>query len=269
MTEKYSDPKYVLSQHVVRVISNAVHISDVDKITGMFFLLSKSEQDNERWEDTFRCAADGNSVFFFAKRLDYDGEDRGCTVGIAGWTTANGGNDKHGDFIKLAARFKRMGGLDLRQESKGLTEKSNKVKKFERLIQGLHGEYAERFVRAQFKELCSPKGYIYEAHKALCDAGIENPSPLAIAAVMDTVINQGIGGKYCPIDWIRDHPTEDEKVLLDGFLDWKRVAATKNHHNSPPSNGRERADMFKKLLRAGQQDLSRAACEEAVQWKMK
>ena len=265
---QFCHPQYVMTPDVVALLQDTVGIEDVESLTAMFFLLSKSEHDNERWDDMFR-GNDGFSVFFFAKALDYDRHERGVTVGIAGWTTANGGKDQHGDFIRLAERYKRLGGLDLRQESKGLTDNPVKAKKFERMIRKLHGDYGTRFVKAQFKELCSPGGYVYEASNALRNAGIVKPSALAVAAVMDTIVNQGIGGRWCAIDWLRDHRTTDETALLDGFLAWKRISATKNHHNSPPVNGKNRADMFKNLLDTKEFALRRKACENVVRWTMK
>ena len=267
-TERYSDPHYVITGPVATLLADTTGIEDSSALTAIFFLLSKSEQDNEAWNKTF-MGNDKKPVFFFAERLSYDGDERGVTVGLAGWTTANGGRDTHGDFIKLAERYKRMGGLDLRAESKGLTTNKSKAKRFCATIHKLHGDYADRFVRAQFKELCSPDGYVYEAVHGLRAAGIASPSPLAVAALADTLINQGVGGKYCALKWLREHPSKDESTLLREFLAWKRVTATKNHHNSPPINGERRADMFKQLLEAGDMQLSRAGCERAVRWTMK
>jgi hypothetical protein len=265
----YSSPSTVFSDRVIDILEDATGIRGVDAWTAIFFLLSKSEHDNEKWDDTF-ISDDGNSVFFFAKRLSYDGEQRGVTVGLAGWTTANDGKDAWGDFHKLAIRYKRMGGIDLRRLAKGLTKDKKKSEEFCDKIRSLHGEYAEKFVRAQFKDLCSKDGYICKSADALRKAGIECPSPLSLAIVMDTAINQGVGGKWCPVKWLEEHANGgDEKEIMRKFLDWKRVAATKNNHNDPPSNGEERSDMFRKLLDAGCFQLPRDKCVEVTKWKMK
>jgi hypothetical protein len=264
----YETPSQVFTNDNVKVLKKSTGIDCIDTLTAIFFLLSKSEHDNEKWEKTF-LGEDGKSVFFYAKRLPYDGEQRGCTVGLAGWTTANGGKDKNGDFHDLAVRYKRMGGIDLRKLCKGLTKNKDKAKEFCDKIRNLHGEHADLFVTAQFKQLCRPGGYIHDSVEAIEDAGIKKPSALLIAAVVDTAINQGFGGKWCPRAWLKEHADDDEKKLLKAFLKWKRVAATKNHHNDPPSNGEERSDMFKNLLDAGALDLDRAECEKAVKWRMR
>jgi hypothetical protein len=261
-------PEQLFTSAVVDVLTTATGIQSVESLVGCFFLLSKSEHDNTEWEKTF-LTADGDCVFFYAKALDYDVEQRGVTVGIAGWTTANGGRDDRGDFIRLAERYKRLGGLDLRPGSKGLTGNKAKARRFCRDIHTLHGDYADRWITAQIKELCSEDGYVYEAVKGLRDAGVSSPKALSVAIVMDTAVNQGFGGKWCPLKWLRNNASSNEEKLMTEFLAWKRVSATKNHHNSPPSNGRKRADMFMDLVESGDWDLARSACEKVVTWRMK
>jgi len=271
MSTPFTKPEHVLTKASLEHLEKCSGISDLDTWTAIFFLLSKSEHNNMKWDDTF-TGEDGKSVFFYAKRLPYDGEQRGVTTGIAGWTTANDGKDTYGDFHKLAVRYKRMGGVDLRKLAKGLTKDTDKAGRFCEKIKGLHGDMADLWVETQLKHLARPDGYIFESCQALKDAGIPHPSPLTVAAVVDTAINQGFGGKWCPKAWLKEHAvttSDDELKLLREFLAWKRVAATKNHHNSPPSNGEERADMFLKLLDAGGLCLKRNHCESVVTWKMK
>ncbi len=265
----YTDPADIFTKKNVRMLKACTGIGSIDTWTAIFFLLSKSEHDNEAWDRTF-VADGGGSVFFYAKRLPYDGADRGVTVGISGWTTANSGNDSWGDFHALAALYKRMGGIDLRRRALGLTTNEQKARKFCRAIRELQGDKADLFVRAQIKNLCKPTGYIYEAMEALEHAGLPHPKALTVAVVIDTLINQGLGGRWCAKRWLEEHPCTDldERKLLADFLAWKRVAATKNHHNSPPSNGEKRSDMFRTLLEKPCLDLTRAACEQAVKWKM-
>jgi len=268
----FTKPKDVLSAKVLETLEKATGLGDREAWTAVFFLLSKSEHDNERVDDTFE-SDDHKSVFFYAKRLPYDGEQRGVTVGLAGWTTANDGNDKHGDFQKLAVRFKKLGGVDLRKVCKGLTKNKAKAEEFCNKIHSLHGEYAEKFVLAQFNDLCDKDGYVYEAANALKHAGISSPSPLTLAAVIDTLINQGIGGKWCAVKWLDAFHKEDgdvsESKVLKEFLEWKRVAATKNNHNDPPSNGEKRTDMFIDLMKEDAFKLPLPLCEKAVKWRMR
>ena len=268
----FTNPEHVLTTDILKILEKTTGIGDRDAWVNIFFLLSKSEHDNQRPENTFETSK-GTSVFFFAKRLPYDGEQRGVTVGFAGWTTANDGNDKHGDFSKLGIRYKKLGGVDLRKLSKGLTKDKDKADDFCKKIQSLHGEYADLFVQAQFEDLCHTNGYIYEAVHGLKKAGIENPSPLALAAVIDTLINQGIGGKWCPVKWLEafhaEHKNAPERKILREFLKWKKVAATKNEHNDPPSNGEKRSQMFIDLLDDDGYDLPTALCEKVVTWTMK
>lgn len=264
----WTKPTQIFTEKHLEILKECTGTDCVDSLTAIFFLLSKSEHDNEKWDDTF-IADGGESVFFYAKRLPYDGEQRGVTVGLAGWTTANDGKDKNGDFPSLAILYKRLGGVDLRKACKGLTKDKEKAKDFCDKIKHLHGKYAELFVTAQLKHLCSPGGYIHDSVQAIKDAGLDHPSPLTIAAVVDTAINQGFGGKWCPKKWLKEHGSGDEKKLLRDFLAWKRVAATKNEHNDPPKNGESRSDMFSNLLEENDMSLPRGACEKYVKWKMR
>jgi len=269
---RFTNPKHVLTPTILETLEKLTGIKDRDAWTNIFFLLSKSEHDNERIENTFETSK-GESVFFFAKRLPYDGEQRGVTVGFSGLTTANDGNDKYGDFHKVAIRYKKLGGVDLRKLAKGLTKDKDKADEFCQKIRSLHGEFAEKFVQVQFDDLCHKGGYIYEAGKALKNAGIENPSPLALATVIDTLINQGIGGRWCAVKWLEtfhaEHKHASESKILAEFLKWKKVAATKNEHNDPPSNGEKRAQMFIDLLHEDGKLLPTSLCEKVVKWQMK
>lgn len=269
-TIMYVTPQQIFIKKNRQVLTKCTGIKSIDTITAIFFLLSKPEHNNQSWDKTF-ISSDGKSVFFYAERLKYDGPQRGVTVGLAGFTTANSGKDAWGDFHPLATRYKRMGGVDLTRLARGLTTNTKKASEFCRKIHRLKGKDADLFVRAQLKCLCRPGGYIYEAMDALKNAGIPSPTPVTIAAVVDTMINQGIGGKWCPKKWLEQNPATSpkrESALLRDFLRWKRVSATKNHHNSPPSNGEKRSDMFLELLDMGSTDLDRAACERVVTWKM-
>ena len=271
MSAPFTKPEHVLTKASLEHLEKCSGISDIDTWTAIFFLLSKSEHNNMKWADTF-TGEDGKSVFFYAKRLPYDGDQRGVTTGIAGWTTANDGKDSYGDFHKLAERYERMDGVDLRELAKGLTTDTEKANRFCEKIHTLHGDMAELWVEVQLKHLARPDGYIFETCQALNEAGIPHPTPLTVAAVVDTAINQGFGGKWCPKTWLKENSistSDDELKLLREFLKWKRISATKNHHNSPPSNGEERADMFLKLLDSGGLCLKRSHCESVVTWKMK
>ena len=271
MSTPFTKPVHVLTKASLEHLEKCSGISDIDTWTAIFFLLSKSEHNNMKWDDTF-TGEDGKSVFFYAKRLPYDGEQRGVTTGLAGWTTANDGKDAYGDFHKLAVRYKRMGGIDLRKLAKGLTKDTDKASRFCEKIKGLRGDMADLWVETQLKHLARPDGYIFESCQALKDAGVPHPLPLTVAAVVDTAINQGFGGKWCPRTWLKEHAvttSDDELKLLREFLKWKRISATKNNHNSPPSNGEKRADMFLKLLDSGMMCLKRTHCESVVTWKMK
>jgi len=99
MSTPFTKPVHVLTKASLEHLEKCSGISDIDTWTAIFFLLSKSEHNNMKWDDTF-TGEDGKSVFFYAKRLPYDGEQRGVTTGLAGWTTANDGKDAYGDFHK-------------------------------------------------------------------------------------------------------------------------------------------------------------------------
>ncbi|MGA1564027.1 MAG: hypothetical protein ACO35C_05350 [Pontimonas sp.] len=232
------------------------------------FLISKGEHDNEKPERTFKTH-DGGSVWTYASALPYDWRERGVTTSFLGHTTHNSGKAAWGDAYPLFHKFHKMGGPDLAPEARTCNESKKKADAFATRIQTLDARDAERYATAGIKVMVSKKNYLRKSIQALRDLGIE-PRALSVATVWDTAMNQGIGGKWCPVAWLSTHGVKgDEDETMKQFNHWRRDAAQKNHHNSPPSNGAARSDMFESLRRDGRWDLPRKACEEAVGWRMR
>ena len=242
-----------------------------DSWYAVFYLVSKGEHDNEKYEKTF-TSAEGGSVWTYASALSYDWKQRGVTTGVYGATTANDGKSAWGDAESMFKRFHELGGPDFSQlASKAHTDKKV-ADELCKKIQHLDGKAYEWYIQAQLEALCRKGGYIYESVHALESCGIER-TPLAIACVFDTALNFGLGGKYCPVSWLKKHGRKDEQkdgeeVLLQ-FLKFKALVGSKNNHNSCRNNAVNRANMFVKLVRKKDWLLSRKGCEAVVTWTMK
>lgn len=243
-------------------------LTDAATWTSIFFLISKSEHDNEDYSKTF-VSAHGDSVFTYAEALRYDYRERGVTMGIVGFTTANSGRASWGDAQHVFKVFRMLGGPDLLPMTMQCHLDRSKATALCRVIRSLKGRERDIFIRSQMTVLCRPGGYIYETAQVLGDANLP-PSPLMFAAVLDTMLNFGIGGRWCPKKWFKKHAVSgNQKRTLRKFLRWKKRVSKKNHHNSCAHNARCRSNMFKKLMKKRAWNLPVEACQEVVQWTMK
>lgn len=239
-----------------------------DQYHMIFFLISKSEHDNEDVDRTF-LTKEGGSVFLYCQALSYDWKERGCTTSLMGHTTHNDGKAEWGDIYPLLKKFQKLGGPDLASEAKMCASSKSKAAAFSKRIESLPPKEAALYTLAEIKVIGSKHGYLRHAVDAWRSLGIE-PRPLSVVAVFDAALNQGLGGQWDPCAWLKKHGTKgDEDASLKAFNRWRRVAATKNHHNDPPSNGERRSDMFETLRDQGAWDLPRKACTKAVHWTMK
>jgi hypothetical protein len=229
----------------------------------VFFLTAKSEHDIEDPDLTF-SSHDKRNVFFYCEALSYDYRQRGCTFGLVGFTT---GGTEAGDAPAVFKAYHELGGPDLLEESKVCHTDKAKAKVFCQRIHALEGDQA--FVQAQLDVLCSPEGYMYEAVKAIRKLDI-SVSPLFFAAVYDSMLNFGLGGKWCPKKFLQHRGIQGKHVQsLKDFLVWKRRASCKNNHNSCKHNGLCRANMYKSLLKKQGWDLPLVKVEKVVHWAMK
>jgi hypothetical protein len=233
----------------------------------IFFLVSKSEHDNTDPTKTFLCA-NGESVFTYAEPLEYDWQQRGVTLGIVGFTTANSGRSDWGDAQGVFEAFADLGGPDLCHMASRCHKDKVVAKRLCHVIQNLSPQATEMFIQAQFDVLCRKGGYLYEAVHIIRELNIP-VKPLLVAAIFDSLLNFGIGGKYCPIKFLRRRAKKGSKTkTLRRLLRWKRWVGHKNNHNSCKRNARNRSDQFKKLLKNKVWDLDESWCTKVVQWKM-
>jgi hypothetical protein len=237
--------------------------------TMIFFLVSKSEHDNMDPEKTFLCA-DGNNVFTYAEALEYDWTERGVTLGICGFTSANSGNSKYGDAEKVFHRFYELGGPDLLPIALRCHKDKAAANHLCKTIQKFTTNETFLFTKAQLDIITNPKGYLYEAVKSIRQLDVP-VKPLLVSALFDTLLNFGIGGRYCPLAWMQKRGKRNSKTkTLRRLLRWKRKVGCKNHHNSCKHNGQARSDMFKQLLKKKQWDLQDIdTLRKVVQWRMK
>lgn len=236
--------------------------------TMIFFLVSKGEHDNQAVDKTFETC-EGAPVFTYADALPYDWKQRGVTIGIVGWTTANDGKASWGDAEKMLQRFADLGGPNLVAQAQRCHLDMTAAKHLCKTIRTMDEANTARFTRAQLEDITSPGGYLFEAVRAIRAQEIP-VTPLLVSAIFDTLLNFGIGGRYCPLAWLSKHARTGSKTkTLRGFLRWKATVGSKNNHNSCKHNAQCRSKMFRRLLREKQWYLDQTACEQAVQWTMK
>jgi len=266
---KMADITYGLSDGAVQALNSALNVTfTAHEYTMIFFLVSKSEHNNEDPKKTFMCA-NGESVWTYAEPLQHDWRQRGCTIGVVGFTTANSSKAAWGDAQPMLRTFRRMGGPDLLR----LTDDCHKDKAaahvFCSTIHSLSETEVELLTRAQLQQLASRKGYLFEAVRICRELDLPI-KPLLIAAFFDSLLNFGIGGTYCPLTWLVAHAKRGSKTkTLRRFLRWKRKVGSLNSHNSCKHNARNRSDMFKQLLRKKAWSLDEQACRKVVRWRMK
>lgn len=260
---------YILDSESVEYLNSNLGLSfERDEYSMIFFLVSKSEHDNMDPDKTF-MSSDGGSVFTYAEALPYDWKERGVTMGIVGFTTANSGKAEWGDAQDVLRLFHKSGGPDLVEKAMRCHQSIDRAKSLCKEIRSLSPEMSTIFTRCQLESLTKENGYLFEAVNSIRTRDI-TVNPLMVAAVFDTLLNFGIGGKYCPLKWLKKYATRgDETKTLRNFLKWKRVASCKNHHNSCSHNGKARSDMFRDLLDDKAWNLEPSTCKRVVRWTMK
>lgn len=253
----------------LNILQQTTSIGSTDVWTNIFFLISKSEHDNEDYDKTF-ISAHGGSVFTYAEALRYDWKNnRGVTCGLVGFTTANSGKASWGDAQPMFRFFHKLGGKDLIPLASECHIHKAKADALCQFIRSMDSSEHDLFMRAQVMALCCRGGYVYETAQILGELRLP-PHPLLFAALLDTMLNFGLGGRWCPRAWLQKKGKRgNATVTLKRFLRWKKRVSSKNHHNSCRHNARCRSNMFKKLMKRNEWSLSRAACEKVVRWRMK
>lgn len=264
-------PKDVLHEKVLERLGDATGVYDYDQWLACWFLISKSEHDNEDPDKTFACAK-GGSVFQYCDALSYDWKQRGVTCGIVGFTTANSGKAEWGDLQPVLEILKRDGGPNLVRYAKTCHQDKDDAKKLCRKIRSLKGSDLDAFIDAQFEALLDKGGYLYETVHAWKQAGVDAPSILAIATVFDASLNQGHDGKdggCTNLVKIAESHHGDENKILKRFNAWRREVAGSKNYNSCAHNGESRSDMFETLRKRGQFQTRVEDAERVVTWTMK
>jgi len=253
---------------VLELLGKTTGLSDKTAWANIWLLISKGEQDNDKLSGAFEVEGDKGSLFGYASALSYDRKQRGVTLGIVGWTTADGGKDD-GDAEELFRQFKEAGGEDLLDACKGCTKDQGKAQSLITKIRALGSD--PKFVHAQWQNLCSGEGYIKKTIEGWKKAGIDKPSALAIATVLDASLNQGWDGKdggVTNLEKLAVHGDEDK--TLEKYNAWRRKVAGTSEYNDPRANGEHRADMFEILRKAKNFNLkSDASLKKALSWEMK
>jgi len=253
----------VLTPEVLQLLKKATGLGNQEAWNNVWLLISKSEQNNEDKNKAF-LDDKGHSLFGYASALSYDRKQRGVTCGIVGFTSADDGKDGQGDLPAVLKQYARLGGDDLMPYIDGCCKSQQKCDALIKKIKNIADD--PKWIQAQFDCLLTKDGYISQAMKAWEHVGVHSPSYLGLATVFDHCLNTGSPGKLVKLGV---HGDEDK--TLEKFNDYRRTELGKNEYNDPPSNGRERADMFEKLRKAGCFSLKQ--CDEIIQkaihWEMK
>jgi len=263
-----------LTPEVLAVLEKHTGLGSAEAWRNIWFLTSKAEQDNDDLAGTF-LTDKGESLFGYASALSYDFKDRGVTLGIVGWTTANDGKDANGDAPELFKIYKSLGGQDLMPLAAGCTKSKDACATLIKKIQSIADD--PKWIQAQWTQLVTKSdtgAYIYNTMETFKKIGIEKPTPLAIATILDCSLNQGFDGKDggCT-NLIKLAVKGDEDATLAKYNKWRRGVAGTNEYNEPRSNGEARADMYEKLRKAKVFSLTGEAAakavKDAVSWEMK
>ena len=240
-------PEQALSADVLKILGDATGLSDREAWTNIWLLISKSEHNNEKVSGTFEIETNKGSVFGYASALSYDQKKRGVTMGLVGWTTANNGKDGKGDAPELFKIYKQLGGEDLMPFVDGCCESKQKC---EKLISKIHSIAADpKWIQAQWTQLVSETGYIFQTMRGFKKIGMPKPSALALGVVLDTSLNFGYDGPDGGVDHLIKLAVEGNEVAtLKKYVVWKTKGPVKAMPWSPfiPENKGKKDEPEKK-----------------------
>lgn len=263
-----------LNANVLDLLKKTTGLGSAEAWRNIWLLVSKSEQNNQDPSKAFLTDS-GKNLFGYAAALSYDWKDRGVTMGLVGWTTADNGKDGHGDAPDLFKTYKKLGGEDLMPYCDKCTKDKDACAKLVAKIKDIGDD--PKWIQAQWEQLVTKAesgAYIYHTVQAWKKVGVDNPSALAIATVFDASLNQGFDGKDggC-VNLVKLAVNGNEDKTLEAYNKWRRTVAGTNDYNSPKSNGENRADMFEKLRKAKVFSLvgpeATKAIKDAISWEMK
>lgn len=258
-----------LTPGVMALLEKTAGISSKEALTNIFLLISKSEHDNTDPKKAF-LTDKGKSLFGYASALPYDFKQRGVTLGIVGWTTGDSHKDGRGDAPVLFKQYEKLGGENLMPYVDGCCGSKEKCNKLIEKIKSIEDD--PLWVLAQFQNLVTGDGYLAKTMDSWKKIGVPNPSALAIATVFDASLNQGWDGKDggCT-HLIKLGVHGDEDATLRKYNAWRRSVAGTNNYNSPPANGKNRADMFEELRKQKCHTLINCdkQMQKALGWEMK
>lgn len=256
-----------LFPEVLAMLEKETGIGSKESWRNCFLLVSKSEHDNENPTKAF-LTDKGESVFTYADAIN-DKRQRGVTMGLVGFTTADAGKDGHGDAMPLFATYKRLGGPDLAPLAKGCCTDQHAQEAMIKAVKKAGSDL--KWVLAQWSELFKEGGYLRETMQAWKKLGIDKPSALAIAVTFDSALNFGCEGSDGACKFlVKLGKKGDEAATLDAYCKWKAKIGGKNDYNSSEKNGKARGDMFGDLVKAKCFHLIDCDKEikKAVSWKM-
>lgn len=261
-----------LNASVLAMLAKETGLASRDAWWNIWWLISKSEHDNEKKSAAFQSDEKGVSVFEWAGALSYDWKERGVTMGLVGFTTAYDGKDAQGDAMKLFETYTKLGGKDLSAFARGCTTSKGKCKRLVNIVRGLGDD--PRWIQAQWNALFADgeTGYLRQTVNTWRQIGVSNPSALAIATVLDASLNQGCGGPDGGCVFLKKLAVKgDEDQTLKAYNAWRRKVAGTNEYNDPAVNGQNRADMFEKLRQAKCFSLENcdSLIKKIVSWEMK
>lgn len=262
-----------LNPEVLALLAKTTGIASAEAWNNIWFLVSKAEQDNDDPAKAF-LTDKGESLFSYASALSYDQKQRGVTLGVVGFTTGNDHKDGDGDAPELFKTYKALGGDDLAPYVDGCCKSKDACEKLIKKIHEIGND--PKWITAQWQQLVtkSEGAYIYNTMEAWKKIGVEKPSALAVATVLDASLNQGCGGKDggCS-NLVKLAVNGDADATLAKYNKWRRGVAGTNEYNDPRSNGEARADMFESLRKAKVFGLTgpeaTQAVKKAVSWEMK
>lgn len=263
-----------LPREVLSMLEKESGLGSEEAWWNIWWLVSKSEHNNEKREAAFDSDKKGVSVFEFCSALPYDWKDRGVTMGLVGFTVAYDGKDAKGDAMDLFKVYTSLGGCgdELAKLAVGCTKDRKRCEALMKKLREIGKD--PKWIEAQWRALFLADGYLRKTMDTWKKVGVAKPSALAIATVLDCSLNQGWDGKDGGCTTLEKCAVKgDENKTLQKYNAWRRTVAGTNDYNSPPINGKNRADQFEKLRQAGVFSLqgpeATKAIQDAIRWTMK
>lgn len=273
------NPEHRFSEKTLKLLYECCGLGDSEVWQNIMTVISKSEHDNndpKKWDTSDK----GTSVFNYASCLSYDFKERGCTLGLVGFTTHNAGKQEYGDAQPLFKAYAKAGGRDdLAKLSEGIPKDKSKGEKLAKVIEKLDDETWRDCQWAELtKSSPSPGGYLYYTMKMLNKRGLTKPKALTICMIFDHTLNCGASGPHCvekifsKID-ASIKGSDKEKKLIEEFTKLRKpiLGDPKFDYNGTKTNGENRGQQIVDLMNKGHMDLKNCTADlkAVLSWKMK